>query len=540
MPAQNHDLRSILKPTEPLGPPFTEPLLRTSHEIFELLYDRSNDIHGIAERDDPVYVVGRKGSGKTAFLVGTAFVNRAEIILIKSEDAYHEVERLRQRYSRAIGPLFADNLSHVWKVLLTHAAMLLAYRIRRLRSTSEGRKISSYLSAYGNPDHLEAGQLLARVGGALSEALAETEVGLTFEESCTALRSDTGYYLDARDALTELLVRTGEQLYVMVDNLEDLHSHVDDLRVTLSALFRTTRDHANSLQAELPFRVRFAFPAELLRRLRDLTMNPEKDFLDYLTIRWTAGELITLAGNRLRRYLELYHRENLKRLGLPQQHDARDLHLAERTLRALLPEDDIRTGLGAVEDPVAYIMRHTQLLPRHLIQILNEVLRRSARRSDSLPRATPDDVLNGVKRAEHRIVEGVLASYSHDHPYLPDALAKLKNHMSSTLTCSELHRAFNMSGAAKSGLEYGTFLDAALEVGVLGVVEDATARYTVGRFSYTVAGGLRPVEGLDAVCVHPLFMYRLFDQGGIRRLADLGVKPVYPYGTDPAQADHDA
>ena len=30
-------------------------------------------------------------------------------------------------------------------------------------------------------------------------------------------------------------------------------------------------------------------------------------------------------------------------------------------------------GLGVEEDTVAYLLRHTQLLPRHLIEILNNV-----------------------------------------------------------------------------------------------------------------------------------------------------------------------
>ena len=149
-----------------------------------------------------------------------------------------------------------------------------------------------------------------------------------------------------------------------------------------------------------------------MQRLRDLTANPEKDFLDYLVIRWTAAELMTIAGNRLRRYLDLYHQDDLPGLGLPRQHDERDHQMAEATLRALLPWGGMRTGLGCDEDPVAYVMRHTQLLPRHLIQILNEILARAARHRRGVPVATPQDVLEGVREAELRIVDGILSSYS--------------------------------------------------------------------------------------------------------------------------------
>ncbi|WP_116453700.1 P-loop ATPase, Sll1717 family [Blastococcus litoris] len=538
MGSEPADLKRILTREKPLGPPYTEELLRSPHGIFEQLYDRTNGVHGTAEREDPTYVVGRKGSGKTAFLVGTAFVNGAKVILIKSEDIYHEIERLRTRYVREVGPLFAENLSQVWKVLLMHAAMLLSCRVARLRQTDEGRLVAAYLSAYGNPSSLDPEVLLARVGSALSDALVTSPPGLTVAEMCGSLRTDVATYEDARNAFSRLSVRTSARLYVVVDNLEDLHVHVDNLRTTLSALFRTARDFT-SPTAPMPFKVRFAFPAELLRRLRDLTSNPEKDFLDYLVIRWSAPELMTVVGNRLRRFLDLYHEGELRRLGLPRQHDERDQHMAEMTLRALLPSDPIRTGLALEEDPVAYVMRHTQLLPRHLIQLLNEILSRPARRSDSLPVATPRDVLEGVRDAELRIVDGVLSSYSHDYPYMATALGYLKNHIPNTLTCSELHKAFNAAGVARAGVDYNDFLEGALDVGVLGIVERGTSRYTIGRFAYTFAETLRPVEDSDAVCIHPLFMFRLFDRGGIRRLREQSRLPVYPYGSDLGQIDYD-
>ena len=55
-------------------------------------------------------------------------------------------------------------------------------------------------------------------------------------------------------------------------------------------------------------------------------------------------------------------------------------------------------------------------------------------------------------------------------------------------------------------------------------------------------GGLPPdqcVEDEDRICVHPLFMFRLFDRGGIRRLKEQGMLPVYPYGSETGHSDYD-
>ena len=39
-------------------------------------------------------------------------------------------------------------------------------------------------------------------------------------------------------------------------------------------------------------------------------------------------------------------------------------------------------------------------------------------------------------------------------------------------------RAFNAAGVARSGVDYSDFLEAALDVGVLGIVDGSTSRYT--------------------------------------------------------------
>ena len=102
------------------------------------------------------------------------------------------------------------------------------------------------LSSYGNPSNLEPGKLLARVGSALSDVLVRSAPGLTVEEMCASLRTDVATYEVAYRSFVDLIARKRERLYVVVDNLEDLHVHVNELRTTLSALFRATREFANT------------------------------------------------------------------------------------------------------------------------------------------------------------------------------------------------------------------------------------------------------------------------------------------------------
>lgn len=540
MERNGRDLRVALSPRQPLGPIASEDLIKLRGRSFRALYDSTNDVHVTAGSDDPTYIIGRKGAGKTAFLVGTALTDDADVVLLKSEDVYTEIEKLRNTVSSSVAPVFADTLATVWEVLLFHAAMLACIHSTKPGADRAKRTLRGYLSHYGRLDTLDAGKIMAKVGAALAKQIVDAPPGLTVRDSCNGLRNPRGGYLRAKEALVEFILAVPERqrICVVVDNLEDLHIHIDDLQHTLRGLFRATRDGTNS--EIFPFKVRFAFPAELLRRLQMLTANTDKDFDNYILIRWTAGELISLAGNRLRSYLDLYHPDAYQRLRLPARHDSRDTFAAELTLRSLLPRDEIETGLGAYEDPVAYIMRHTQLLPRHLIQLLNEIFRRAIRSSgEAIPLATRDQIISGIRTIEDRMVEGILSTYSHDYPHIANGLDLLKNHIPNTMRFSALHEAFNRASGTRSGVNYEQFLESALAVGAIGIVERQTKRYVVGHFSYTFAGTLSPVEDQDTMCIHPLFMYRLFDPRQIRALRMSGAMPVYPYGTDVSDTGHE-
>src|SRR4051812_36145307 len=84
-------LREVLTLDEPLGPHFTEPLLQGPIDVFEKLYDRHNRIHADVETEGPPYIIGRKGSGKTAFLVGSPLLTDADVVLVRSEDIYADI-----------------------------------------------------------------------------------------------------------------------------------------------------------------------------------------------------------------------------------------------------------------------------------------------------------------------------------------------------------------------------------------------------------------------------------------------------------------
>jgi hypothetical protein len=533
-------LEDILTREYPLGEPSSDALYDTSPEVFRRLYVETNHIRRSTRTDSPPYIVGRKGSGKTAFLIGEALTGDADLVLIQSEDLYAEVNKLNSRYRELNGPLVADSLAHVWELLLLHAGMWRIATSDRLPKGEPQRRVWTYMSSFGDLCSMKSDELLARVASQLREAVLSAPDHLSFREACWSMEPEFGSLSDAVEQSRAILAEAGhDSLYVVVDNLEDLHRHLDDFADIIPGLFRVvSRDLLRRKTEQLPFATRFAFPAELLPRLRTLTANAEKDFLDYRIVRWNAAELILLAGNRLRTFLDLHFEGAAEKLGLPTPVNSRDRAAADKTLRALLPEKKVLNGFGQAEDPVAYVMRHTQLLPRHLIEILNHIIAPAVARAANgdVPRATAEDVTGGVRRAEDVIVQGILTTYSADYPLISDALDAIKNHVEVSQPMSELHRAFNHAGVKRTIPTFEDFIDACLNIGALGIVtsDDSDGRYVQGHFSYTIAGSVRPVESKDDVCVHPLFMYRWFDESAIRQMRGRGVRAVYPYGSDPS------
>lgn len=536
-------IRDIVTLEYPLGPHKTEDLVGRSQDIFGKLYDETNGVHERVWAENPYFVVGRKGAGKTAFLLGAAFADNADVELIRSEDVYTEVDKLRRRYTEAHGPLVADRLAYAWEVLLLHAAMLAITRSKSLPKSEARRNLWKYMSAFGQPLEIKNDDLLAAVSAAMTDVLLNAAPGQSFRSACWSIEPGGRAFSDAVEWMRAIVGGADPKaIYVVVDNLEDLHVQLDNFAPVITALFRLTSRNAAGDDREFPFRMRFAFPAEMLSRLNALTANAEKDFRDVQIIRWTAKELIGIVGNRLRTFLDLYFPDAPRELGLPEAHNPTDSAAATATLHALLP-DEMENRLGGSEKSVAYLMRHTQLLPRHLILMLNHVMRRTIAdpKFNGVPRMTQAQLRAGMAEAELRIVNGILTSYQHEYPDIGKAMAMMKNQIGVVEKASRLHNIFNQAGVTKkTGMDFDEFLDACVGIGALGIVtEHATdaKRYTQGKFSYTFVGDMRLVENEDYVCVHPLFVSQLFDRHKIEKLAAERQQAIYPYGSDIEHVD---
>jgi hypothetical protein len=522
----------ILTPTEPFGPRASESLFHADLRGTDILFDRSNLIYAqTVGRSRPAYIVGRKGAGKTAFLRSSASSGGRPQVVLETATVYSEMAAALRHYTTARGPLFVPQVADVWLALFEHVALY--YAVDTMSGDDPPHELQTlwdYLSA--TPDWgADATTVSQRYLAELERRIDDRSIhGLT--EVIDGMSRGGIAFAEARKALCTLLSRRESQMVIVMDNLEDLHAQLPQLDTVLAGLFHAVGVIVNERSAAHPFTTQLCLPSELWDRLHLVSANPEKDFGgNYLTLYWSARELLHLVGSRYQLFMEIHHPAELDELRRRCQDDGSGIAL----LRASLP-GTIQGGLGILEDPVAYLLRHTQLLPRHLIEILNSVF--TAAVPGSTPwTITPDAIRVGTRSGERIVIEGIFAAHRASFPEAPAVLRRLVNRLAISFPARELRKVFNREGIKKvlPG-DFDDFMEMLIAMGVLGVKVGQTAKYNKAKFQYTFESSLNALEDQDELCFHPLFTRYLFEQS-IDRQRQAHQLPTYPFGTDPA--DHD-
>ena len=441
----NGELAAIarfLTPEQPFGPPESDLLFTPSGRRAEVLFDRSNLIFAHAEATRPTYVVGRKGAGKTAFLFGSTLASRWEHEALRTPAIYSRYLATVKRFEALHATLFADQLAEVWDALLYHVA---AFHLWRTATNKDRLEELQVIWDYVPPaDPADSTAFAERFLADLREAAEDARSGADLGELINTISFGGRAFRDVRAAVRILLARRQpNRLVIVMDNLEDLHLDLEVVAPALRGLFRCIGQH-EAAGSTTDFDLRVCLPSEPYDQIRLLSVNPSKDFRRALTIYWSSQELLHLAGARLRMFLASHHREELEGLSAraADQHDGED---DVSLLRAALPLT-MTNGLGITEDPIAYVLRHTQLIPRHLIEVLNAVFTARPGQQSRPWAVTEQAVLSGTRSAEQVIVLSILSAYGGTKSTVPWAVRALANRLPIRFSVSEAAQGLQPGG----------------------------------------------------------------------------------------------
>ena len=507
-------IRPYITKDEPFGPIDSVDIDPKDTDVMNRLFERHNWIYKHLHQR-PSIIMGRKGAGKTYYL-RTVFFD-------KQYDFYTEIRtaHLLAHISSVIqgmtwDAVFPETLSELWETILW-TCVLSEIRKRPVLSSQKLYVVNTYLEKLGIEGNDTVDDVLWKIANLFDEVLNNNPRDGVAE---ILRRFDRVMFDDAKSAVLDSLKSSKKSFVILMDSLDDFRLDIDSVSRSLQGLLKFVGSMNKPRDV---VDVRFCLPSELFHRIIKISSNPNKDFRRALRLQWTASELILIGAQRLMYYLILYYPDFLR--GIPPIDLTRRAD-ALMLFSKVLPEK-ITNLYGFQEETMSYILRHTQLLPRHFLMLLNSIFKGlgAAPGSDPFP-ISGHKVITGIRKVEEYIVSEIFVAFRLIHPTAEATCKRCLPELGHQFSVGELHQVFTRHGKAVFGGEgMFEFQRMLIEIGALGRVIPGkeTDVYIKGNFEYTVAHELT-ISHDDQLCIHPLF-------SGIFGSSNRKDRPVYPYGS---------
>lgn len=516
-------------------------------EVFRKYFHRANRPFETV-LNEPTMIVGRRGAGKTDALSSHLFMpNRIgsydPLVFFDAERAARSFQTILYKINEQVrqdapSPL-VEQVSALWSYLLW--LTIFAEISRSNADHSSVKAISQFVNSHNLSDE-ESGPYDIVLRGLLAlvekfASLSEAERSLGFFQIFDRMSLSPCSFPEAKKAANSYLQETGKSGIVLFDSFEELDITQEATKLTLSGLLRgISQFNSGSDLVD----IRCCIPAEAFYYVTEISSNVLKDFSRHTVLHWSSMEILQLCAKRFAAYLEIHHTDRLSEV-LP---DPTALETRPGTLEFwnhFFPEHVPNSHPGILEETIPYLLRHTQLLPRQMILLLNRCLKSHFDQGKSVyDQILPETIQNSVRETEGLIFQQIVKAHEFIWPNSSEQIiAVLKNVGNVTVSYGDLHRAFNRAGVRGFGNIYGfdDFLKMLSEMGAIGRFIRRTELFDVGQFEYSEPFRL-VFNDTDKLCIHPCFtrVARVIAEGHTPR----DYLPVYPLGAnldDPDRRD---
>jgi hypothetical protein len=499
---------------EPFGP--IDSVDIDSHDLnaLKLLFEQHNWTYKNL-RSRPSIIIGRRGSGKTYYLRSVFFDKQYDYYTeIRTARVLGQMARVIQRMTD--DAVFPETVSELWETALW-ISVFAEVRKSALLSEDALYVVGAYLDSVNvhNSDSVDA--VLLNLASMLDEAMNKNPNARAVEllRGCDRITFD-----NAKSIVLEGFSKSKKTFVILLDSLDDFQLDMESVSRSLQGLLKLVGSMNKPRDV---VDVRFCLPAEIYNRFLKISSNPNKDFRRALKLQWTASELVLIGAQRLMFYLALYYQDFLKSifpLDLTKRTDALKI------FQAVFPEK-ITNQSGFQEETMSYILRHTQLLPRHFLMLLNSIFKNPSGTQKLNPFPVSEDrILSGIRQVEEFMIGEIFVAFKPTYPTAEETCKRCLPELGHKFTMGDLHRVFTRHGKAvfesDSLFEFQRML---LEIGAVGRVIPGKEKdvYIKGNFEYTVAHQINLGQD-DELCIHPLF-------SGIFHGSGRQERPVYPYGS---------
>lgn len=481
-------LSAAMNDVTPLGPIAHEDV---PHEIHEIIIEPQVEAFRYRALNGALIITGRKGSGKSALLSNTVIdgirseEDRIEygkpfIFHLKTwESFFHIVRQVTSRMPDGSTP----------------SDLLPIELLEKKWSDAFWDRIILYFSNF-------ASEPTAR--GLLVNVTRYIEADEPFQGA--AQKHAENLFREAKNDILRLLDSNGSNFFFLCDTLEKYPVRHSLFKPVIGGMFRALTGLS---LASHKIKVSFCVPEEMAPDLLDGSENILKDWGSSHKIRWKPIELLRVVAHRYRLLTKIQDPDAYEAISSYDLSRREDLHsLFDR----LLP-NKTQNRLGEIEDPLAYVIRHTQLLPRHAIMIFNRMLSRAKADAGGWRRVSEESMREGVSDAEDLIARHILQPYFVKYPRLLDACSDILPDLNPICSNSDLVK-IGRRFKGRHEDEINNVWKTLYQMGVIGRVveghpseipiEMRSARYCFGEFVFNGAPSLGMANDQN-YCFHPVF-----------------------------------
>jgi hypothetical protein len=483
----------------------------------------------------PRILFGRRGSGKTSALVHSVEQgcdgNPYDIVVFRSQhEQWRRVCSLaKERFANDTSATTVEDAAALWReifralVIYEWAKSSLAHKMPETIKD----KFASFIRVERADEDKAPGvaQSLVRNASKIFDAFmqTETEKGVEALFSIFSLAQQAPVVLWDKfenDVLKTSETGEGCRCAIRLNSSEQYDfTETKETQILMQGFLRFLA--APEIDSEGAVDIQISLPTEHVRTFEKLSTNPLADLSNRIFLHWAAEGLLRIAALRLQTFFginKIPWSEDLL-----THFDPKDPKSCCELLEAALGSEAVSVGGGYKESRLQYLLRHTQLMPRHFLSMLNNITNGARIKERQYP--SERDLKYAVAGASTLICAEIFRGYRTRWPLARPICEAILPELSPTFTIEAIEKAASASalGArvdqfqreeghkeAPHALDPSIIRDMLVEIGVVGRIrsdhqlqEDA-AREVKAEFDFQHPSRLY-VRGSQQMCLHPVF-----------------------------------
>jgi hypothetical protein len=480
--------------------PFGEVSCETEVEVLKEQYQKyyySRTRFNMEVTDEDTYlIVGRRGSGKTSLAKYLEFqtdLENAHCIDVNEPEVYDGLFRKMHLSTYPSDDLLVERLVKLWDYIIWNLifhnlanedAVIKAASLIKDRKPSPARVIADILKYLLN-------RFINDQEGAVADEIEQLLASIPFSEAQKRI----------------LAITSRRPIIVAIDTIERYDKDDDKLMGIVASLIQAA-SWFNVTYARRGIHIKVFVSAEIFPHIKESVIsNTTKYIRNPVYLRWRPRDLMHLICWRFYRYMEEHDHPSI---AATRDLDWNDFDSVINKMWVPFFGQTLINGRTIEEKTFPYILRHTQMRPRQLVELCNQIAR-YALKNNVFPDFWRIPIVQIVKETEQNLANEVLNSYALIYPRLSDIVNALQA-LPMMFEGKELDRVAKRSTPAWPPGEYSpdSFRKLLAELGIVGRVRslDSQAKVVAADFEYALIDRL-PINSSDLCVIHPMFYSRL-------------------------------